>query len=83
MIPGFLELVDPIPSSQDAHGSTANNLEHQKLEKTKLTDSIYCGPLHKFESLGGTGKRPPIWPNLDFLKSPGPKEWEKCRPPGF
>ena len=83
MIFGFLELADPILSSSDAHVSIANNFEHQKLEKPKLTDFIYCSALHKFESLAGIGKRPSIWLNLDFLKSLGPKEWEKLRPPGF
>ena len=83
MILGFLELADPILSSQDAHGSIANNFEHQKLEKPKLTNFIYCSPLHKFEPVGGIGKRPSIWLNLDFLKSLGPKEWEKCLTLGF
>ena len=46
------------------------------MEKPKLTDFIYCGPLHKFESIGGIGKRPSIWLNLDFLESLGSKEWE-------
>jgi len=48
-----------------------------------LTNFVYCGPLHKFESLGGMGKRPSIWLNLDFLESLGPKEWEKWKVPGF
>ena len=74
MILGFLELLDPILSSYNAHGSIANDFENQKLEKPKLTDFIYCGPLHKFESVVGIGKRPSIWLNLDFLKSLGPKE---------
>ena len=50
------------------------------------------GTLHFSHSLGpkdfkkskfGIGKRPSIWLNLDFLKSLVPKEWEKCKVPGF
>ena len=83
MILGFLELAGPILSSLNAHDSIANNFEYQKLEKPKLADFIYCGLLHKFESVVGICKRPSIWLNLDFSKSLGSKEWEKCQALGF
>ena len=55
----------------------------EPLSCMRFPDFIYCGPLHKFESVVGIGKRPSIWLNLDFLESLGPKEWEKCLVPGF
>ena len=77
MISGFLELADPMLLFEDAHGNIANNFGHQKLQKPKSTDFIYCGPVL------GIGKRPSIWLNLDFLESLGSKEWEKWLSPGF
>ena len=69
MILGFLELADLILLPQDAHGKITNNFESRKLQKPKLTDFIYCGPLHKCESVDGIGKRPSILLNLGFLKN--------------
>ena len=47
-----------------------------KLEKPKLTNFIYCGPLHKLQARAKTTKRPSRRSNLGFLESLGSKEWD-------
>ena len=74
MILDFLEMVNYVEHSKDAHTFIAHCQKHQKMEKTKLAFLIYCNSLHKLQGCANTTKRPSRWLDLDILESIGPKE---------
>ena len=79
------------PTGHPSHSKGKVKAEHGDLicaarafrQKTKLTILIYCTALYKFESLGGIGKRPSTWLNLDLLETLGLKKGKDACTMGF